>query len=193
VVALKPRLSRSFLLVGTTNEGRPEQGRLKRAKAKSTFEARANYIKATRKGRELDLGKPLVLGLRPRILACRLRRSSANFQQQRRLCQIQGSVGCRGPLQHLLALWRQASVAERPVALPPVQGKEPQMSSLFFTCPTTHQQAPTGIETDVQSLRAAWRATLNVKCPHCGEVHEISVRETYTNGALKRPISLGHL
>jgi hypothetical protein len=65
------------------------------------------------------------------------------------------------------------------------------MSSLFFTCPTTHQ--PTGIETDVQSLRAAWRATLNVKCPHCGEVHQISVRETYTDGALKRPISLGHL
>jgi hypothetical protein len=24
-------------------------------------------------------------------------------------------------------------------------------------------------------------------------VHEISVRETYINGALKRPISLGHL
>jgi hypothetical protein len=35
------------------------------------------------------------------------------------------------------------------------------MASLFFTCPTTHQQAPTGIETDVQSLRAAWKATLN--------------------------------
>ena len=67
------------------------------------------------------------------------------------------------------------------------------MASLFFTCPTTHQQAPTAIDTDVQSLRAAWKATLNVKCPHCGEVHEISVRETYINGALKRPISLGHL
>jgi hypothetical protein len=54
------------------------------------------------------------------------------------------------------------------------------MSSLFFTCPTTHQQAPTGIETDVQSLRAAWRATLNVRCPHCGEVHQISVpRDIY--------------
>ena len=44
------------------------------------------------------------------------------------------------------------------------------MASLFFTCPTTYQQVPTGIETDVQSLRAAWKATLNVKCPHCGEV-----------------------
>src|SRR5262245_12781100 len=59
------------------------------------------------------------------------------------------------------------------------------MASLFFTCPTTHQQAPTGIETDVQSLQAAWKATLKVKCPHCGEVHQISVRETYINGALQ--------
>jgi hypothetical protein len=104
---------------------------------------------------------------------------------------IERLLSCYFNLSPTAAL-RQASVAERSVALPPVQGKEPQMASLFFTCPTTHQQAPTGIETDVQSLRAAWKATLNVKCPHCGEVHEISVRETF-NGALKRPISLGHL
>jgi hypothetical protein len=31
---------------------------------------------------------------------------------------------------------------------------------------------------------AAWKATLKVNCPYCGEVHEISVRETYINGAL---------
>jgi len=60
------------------------------------------------------------------------------------------------------------------------------MASLFFTCPTTHQQAPAGIETDVASLRIAWKETLKVKCPHCGGgVHEISVRETYLNGALQ--------
>jgi putative ABC transport system substrate-binding protein len=29
--------------------------------------------------------------------------------------------------------------------------------------------------------------------PHCGGVHEISVRETYINGARQRPISLGHV
>jgi phage FluMu protein Com len=40
-------------------------------------------------------------------------------------------------------------------------------------------------ETDVQSLRASWRSTLKVKCPHCGEVHKISVRETCINGALQ--------
>ena len=58
------------------------------------------------------------------------------------------------------------------------------MASLFFTCPTTHQQAPTGIETDVQSLRAVWNSTLKINCSYCGKVHEISAREAYINGAL---------
>jgi hypothetical protein len=26
---------------------------------------------------------------------------------------------------------------------------------------------------------------VKVKCPHCGETHEMSVRETYINGALQ--------
>jgi hypothetical protein len=44
---------------------------------------------------------------------------------------------------------RQASVAERPVALPPVHPtKGATMASLLFTCPQTHQKAPTGVETD---------------------------------------------
>jgi hypothetical protein len=58
------------------------------------------------------------------------------------------------------------------------------LASLLFICPKTNQQAPTGIETDVQSLSASWKAALKVTCPHCGEVHEISVRETYINGVL---------
>jgi hypothetical protein len=58
------------------------------------------------------------------------------------------------------------------------------MAPLLFICPKTNQQAPTGIETDVQSLSASWRATLIVHCPHCGERHDISVRETYINSAL---------
>jgi len=66
-----------------------------------------------------------------------------------------------------------------------LRGRAPQMAFLFFTCPATHRQAPTGIETNVQSLQAAWKATLKVNCPHCGEMHEISVRETYINGALQ--------
>jgi hypothetical protein len=37
------------------------------------------------------------------------------------------------------------------------------------------------------------KATLKVKCPHCGGVHEISVRETYINGGLQevRRVHLG--
>ena len=59
------------------------------------------------------------------------------------------------------------------------------MAPLLFICPKTNQQAPTGIETDVQSLSASWKSALKVHCPHCGEVHEISVRETYVDGVLK--------
>ena len=40
------------------------------------------------------------------------------------------------------------------------------------------------LATDVQSLSAAWKATLKVNCPYCREVHEISVRETYIDAAL---------
>jgi hypothetical protein len=58
------------------------------------------------------------------------------------------------------------------------------MASLLFTCPKTHQRAPTGIETDVQSLREAWSKKVKVQCPLCGETHEMLVRETYINGAL---------
>jgi hypothetical protein len=53
------------------------------------------------------------------------------------------------------------------------------MPPLSFTCPKTNQQAPTGIETDVQSLSAFWKAMVKVNCPHCGEIHKIPVRERY--------------
>ena len=53
------------------------------------------------------------------------------------------------------------------------------MAPLLFTCPATHRRAPTRIETDAKSLAAAWKKTLKVQCPHCGEVHRISVREAY--------------
>ena len=62
------------------------------------------------------------------------------------------------------------------------------MAELFFICPKTHQQGPTGIETDVQSLSAFWRATLKVNCPRCGETHEISVCETYVDWAIRDAI-----
>ena len=62
---------------------------------------------------------------------------------------------------------------------------EPTMPSLFFTCPNTRQQADTGIMTDAESLRDTWSMTLNVNCPHCGDVHAVSVRETYIDDAIR--------
>jgi hypothetical protein len=61
----------------------------------------------------------------------------------------------------------------------------PSTSELLVPCPRTGRQVPTGIETDVQSLRASWKRMLTVDCPHCGEVHELSVREAYLGSALK--------
>ena len=58
------------------------------------------------------------------------------------------------------------------------------MASLLFTCPQTHQKVSTGVETDAQSLRASWKATLKVDCPYCGAVHEVSVREAYIDSAI---------
>ena len=82
--------------------------------------------------------------------------------------------------------------AERPLrpdapALPgPMSdGARQWPSGLLFSCPTSGRQVPTGIETNVQSLRALWRRKLKLDCPHCGEVHEFSVREAYLNSALK--------
>jgi hypothetical protein len=76
-------------------------------------------------------------------------------------------------------------MAERPVALPPVHTREEPVANLLFVCPTTSQLAPTGVDTDVQSLRAAWSKKLKVQCPHCGQEHELSVRETFIEGALR--------
>ena len=62
------------------------------------------------------------------------------------------------------------------------------MPSLFFICPKTRQQADTGILTDVESLRDTWSMTLNVNCPHCGEMHAVSVRETYIDDAIQERV-----
>jgi phage FluMu protein Com len=53
------------------------------------------------------------------------------------------------------------------------------MAALFFICPKTRHKAPAGIETDAKSLQAAWTGTMKVDCPHCREVHDISMRDTY--------------
>jgi hypothetical protein len=56
---------------------------------------------------------------------------------------------------------------------------------LSFTCPTTRRQSLTRVETDTASLATAWKKTLRVECPHCGEVHRVSVREAYIASAIQ--------
>ena len=58
------------------------------------------------------------------------------------------------------------------------------MTALLFSCPKTKRDVPTGVRTDVESLRQAWSRTLRLACPHCGQEHEIPVREAYLNAAL---------
>jgi hypothetical protein len=58
------------------------------------------------------------------------------------------------------------------------------MASLYHTCPTTKLRAPIGMEADARSLQIKWFESLRIACPHCGEMHETTVREAYANGAL---------
>jgi transcription elongation factor Elf1 len=58
------------------------------------------------------------------------------------------------------------------------------MAELHFTCPNTHARASSGIKTDAATLKETWSKKIAVKCPLCGNVHELSVRETYINDAL---------
>jgi len=59
------------------------------------------------------------------------------------------------------------------------------MAPLLFTCPATRRRAPTRVETDAISLAAAWKKTLKVECPHCGEMHRVSVRDAYIAFAVR--------
>src|SRR5262245_44740007 len=53
------------------------------------------------------------------------------------------------------------------------------MPSILFTCPTTQRKASTGVLMNAQTLQKRWQETLEIRCPHCCEIHEISVRQTY--------------
>jgi hypothetical protein len=59
------------------------------------------------------------------------------------------------------------------------------MAPLVFTCPNTKRRSTTKIATDAKSLAAAWKKTLHITCPHCGEVHKVSVRDAYIQFAVQ--------
>ena len=58
---------------------------------------------------------------------------------------------------------------------------------VLFTCPTTNRQVPTRVHMDAKSLRLAWKKTLRLQCPHCGEQHKVSVRDAFLEFGPARP------
>jgi hypothetical protein len=66
------------------------------------------------------------------------------------------------------------------------------MPELLVDCPITHHRLPTGVKTDVESLRASWKAVIQVDCPYCREPHEIAVREAYVDVALREAVDRFH-
>jgi hypothetical protein len=66
------------------------------------------------------------------------------------------------------------------------------MPELFVNCPITHRGLPTGVKTDVESLRASWKAVIHVDCPDCRKTHKIAVREAYVDVALREAVDRFH-
>lgn len=56
--------------------------------------------------------------------------------------------------------------------------------NINFSCPKTRRGIDTGVATNASSLAANWDKTLRLRCPHCGEVHTVPVREAFTEGVL---------
>jgi hypothetical protein len=50
------------------------------------------------------------------------------------------------------------------------------MSILIFTCPKTLRAIDSGIETDTLSLSRVQLVSIRIRCPHCGEEHEQSIK-----------------
>jgi hypothetical protein len=66
------------------------------------------------------------------------------------------------------------------------------MRPLHFRCPTTNGSISTGINTNVESLASAWRSTIHIKCPQCGGLHAIKVREAFVEDAISSSILDGN-
>jgi Transposase len=50
------------------------------------------------------------------------------------------------------------------------------MAALLFTCPSTHLKTPIGITRTFKSLRTTWSQNPKLRCPLCGQTHEMRDR-----------------
>ena len=53
-----------------------------------------------------------------------------------------------------------------------------------FWCPTTAALITVNLKDDAKSVRHGWRRSVNLKCPHCGEMHAVRYRDMYVDGVL---------
>jgi hypothetical protein len=67
---------------------------------------------------------------------------------------------------------------------PPVS-EAASMTELLYTCPSTHQRAPSGITSDAKSLRASWSKMIKINCKLCGEVHRFKGNDIFCESVLQ--------
>jgi len=66
------------------------------------------------------------------------------------------------------------------------------MPALLFASPTTGKTVEAGLETDEQSLASLDNGTIDLKCPRCGKIHilqmkDAKLREHRLSGSMKGP------
>ena len=59
---------------------------------------------------------------------------------------------------------------------------------LMFRCPATNRQCECDVATDAANLARVWKATKDIKCKICGEMHRIKVRDAFVDMAISREI-----
>ena len=66
------------------------------------------------------------------------------------------------------------------------------MAKLSFVCHVTNNSVSTGIDVEnAQLLARRWDETLRLRCPHCGQTHEMKFRDAYLQFAVSADILNG--
>jgi hypothetical protein len=66
----------------------------------------------------------------------------------------------------------------------PPERDEPQFGALSFHCPVSARTVSTGIYTDEHSVARLRTIRLRIRCPHCGDEHDIKVGDTFVSATI---------
>jgi hypothetical protein len=53
-----------------------------------------------------------------------------------------------------------------------------------LVCPDTGESVSFDVKDDAASVSRNWKASLAVKCIHCGNIHAVAFKEVYVDGIL---------